>query len=41
LFDDLPTLALPKNTAIKGGMEKMLLAIGVRKTVNLALVFSR
>ena len=41
LFDDLPTIALPKNTAIKGGMEKMLLGIGVRKTVNLQLVFSR
>ena len=41
LFDDLPTIALPKNTAIKGGMEKMLLAIGVRRTVNLQLVFSR
>jgi hypothetical protein len=41
LFDDLPTIALPKNTAIRGGMEKMLLAIGVRKTVNLQLVFSR
>lgn len=41
LFDDLPTIALPKNTAIKGGMEKMLLSIGVRKTVDLQLVFSR
>ena len=41
LFDDLPTIALPKNTAIKGGMEKMLLGIGVRKTVDLQLVFSR
>ncbi|WVF71489.1 hypothetical protein IAT40_006295 [Kwoniella sp. CBS 6097] len=41
LFDDLPTIALPKGTAIKGGMEKMLLAIGVRKTVDLQLVFSR
>ena len=41
LFDDLPTIALPKNTAIRGGMEKMLLAIGVRKTVDLQLVFSR
>lgn len=41
LFDDLPTIALPKTTAIRGGMEKMLLAIGVRKTVNLQLVFSR
>ncbi|WRT66409.1 uncharacterized protein IL334_003365 [Kwoniella shivajii] len=41
LFDDLPTIAFPKNTAIKGGMEKMLLAIGVRKTVDLQLVFSR
>ena len=41
LFDDLPTILFPKNTAIKGGMEKMLLAIGVRKTVDLQLVFSR
>ena len=41
LFDDLPTIALPKNTAIRGGLEKMLLAIGVRKTVDLQLVFSR
>jgi len=41
LFDDLPIIALPKNTAIKGGMEKMLLGIGVRKTVDLQLVFSR
>lgn len=41
LFDDLPTIALPKTTVIKGGMEKMLLGIGVRKTVDLQLVFSR
>jgi len=41
LFDDLPTLALPKNSAIKGGLEKMLLFIGVRKTVNLQLVFTK
>ncbi|WVR07080.1 hypothetical protein IAU60_004119 [Kwoniella sp. DSM 27419] len=41
LFDDLPTIALPRGTTIKGGMEKMLLAIGVRKTVDLQLVFSR
>nr|XP_019011143.1 uncharacterized protein I206_04455 [Kwoniella pini CBS 10737]OCF49924.1 hypothetical protein I206_04455 [Kwoniella pini CBS 10737] len=41
LFADLPTIALPKGTAIKGGTEKMLLAIGVRKTVDLQLVFSR
>lgn len=41
LFDDLPTLALPKTTTIKGGLEKMLLAIGVRKTVDLQLVFTR
>jgi hypothetical protein len=41
LFDDLPTIALPKSTVIKGGMEKMLLGIGVRKTVDLQLVFSR
>lgn len=41
LFDDLPTIALPKTTAIRGGLEKMLLAIGVRRTVDLQLVFTR
>lgn len=41
LFDDLPTITLPKTTAIKGGLEKMLLDIGVRRTVDLQLVFSR
>ena len=41
LFDDLPTLALPKTPTIKGGLEKMLLAIGVRRTVDLQLVFTR
>jgi hypothetical protein len=41
LFDDLPTIVLPKTPVIKGGLEKMLLAIGVRKTVDLQLVFSR
>jgi hypothetical protein len=41
LFDDLPTLALPKTPVIKGGLEKMLLGIGVRRTVDLQLVFSR
>lgn len=41
LFDDLPTIALPKSPAIRGGLEKMLLAIGVRRTVDLQLVFTR
>jgi len=41
LFDDLPTITLPKTPTIKGGLEKMLLAIGVRRTVDLQLVFSR
>ncbi|OWT41907.1 hypothetical protein C362_00273 [Cryptococcus neoformans Bt1] len=41
LFDDLPIIALSKGTALRGSMEKMLLAIGVRKTVDLQLVFSR
>ncbi|KLT40935.1 hypothetical protein CC85DRAFT_286971 [Cutaneotrichosporon oleaginosum] len=41
LFDDLPTLAFPKTTSIRGGLEMMLLAIGVRKTVDLQLIFSR
>jgi hypothetical protein len=41
LFDDLPTLAFPKTLNIRGGLEMMLLAIGVRKTVDLQLIFSR
>ncbi|BEI92591.1 uncharacterized protein CcaverHIS019_0502190 [Cutaneotrichosporon cavernicola] len=41
LFDDLPTLAFPKTTNVRGGLEMMLLAIGVRKTVDLQLIFSR
>nr|ODN97578.1 hypothetical protein L204_02996 [Cryptococcus depauperatus CBS 7855] len=41
LFDDLPIIAFPKGTLIKGNIEKMLLSIGVRKTVDLQLVFSR
>jgi hypothetical protein len=41
LFDDLPTIAFPKTTVIKGGLEKMLLGIGVRRTVDLQIVFSR
>lgn len=41
LFDDLPTVAFPKTSNIRGGLETMLLAIGVRKTVDLQLIFSR
>lgn len=41
LFDDLPTIAFLKTHTIKGGLESMLLAIGVRRTVDLQLVFSR
>lgn len=41
LFDDLPTIALSKTGQIKGGLEKALLALGVRRTVDLQLVFSR
>ncbi|KAK4050523.1 hypothetical protein OIO90_005106 [Microbotryomycetes sp. JL221] len=41
LFDDLPVVVLPSGSAIKGSMESLLLALGVRKHVDLQLVFSR
>lgn len=34
-------VAFPKGTAIKGAMEKLLVALGVRRHVELQLVFNR
>ncbi|GAA6015207.1 hypothetical protein JCM11491_000504 [Sporobolomyces phaffii] len=41
LFDDLAVVELPSGTPVKGNMEKLLLALGVRKHVELQLVFTR
>lgn len=41
LFPDLPVVAFSSGTAVKGQMEKMLVALGVRRHVELQLVFSR
>lgn len=41
LFPDLPVLAMPKGTLVKGNLERVLQALGVRKHVELQLVFDR
>ena len=41
LFPDLPVVAFPGGTPVKGQMEKILVALGVRRHVELQLVFSR
>lgn len=41
LFPDLAIIALPRATPIRGPLEKVFLALGVRRTVDLQLVFSR
>jgi hypothetical protein len=41
VFKDLPIVKLPSGTSIKGAIEKLLLALGVRKHVDLQLVFNR
>ncbi|GJN91725.1 hypothetical protein Rhopal_004748-T1 [Rhodotorula paludigena] len=41
LFDDLAIVTLPSGAPVKGNMEKLLLAIGVRRHVELQLVFTR
>jgi len=40
LFDDLAIVALPSGTVIKGNMEKLLLALGVRKHVEVSSLFA-
>ena len=34
LFDDLPTVVLSSGGSVKGGLEKMLVALGVRRHVE-------
>lgn len=41
LFEDLPLVMLPSGTPIKGSLETLLLALGVRKHVELQMVFTR
>ena len=41
VFPDLPLVKLPSGVAIKGPLEKVLEALGVRKHVDLQIVFNR
>ncbi|EMD37151.1 hypothetical protein CERSUDRAFT_115067 [Gelatoporia subvermispora B] len=41
LFQDLPLVTLPSGTVLKGTSEKILQALGVRKHVDLQIVFNR
>lgn len=41
VFPDLPIIVMPKGTSIKGPVEKVLVALGVRRHVDLQIVFSR
>ncbi|EPQ50301.1 hypothetical protein GLOTRDRAFT_82416 [Gloeophyllum trabeum ATCC 11539] len=41
LFKDLPTVAFPSGTPVRGQLERFLAALGVRKHVDLQVVFDR
>lgn len=41
VFKDLPIVTLPSTTVIKGSLEKVFVAVGVRKHVELQIVFDR
>jgi len=41
LFRDLPTVTMPSGMVVKGALEKVLQALGVRKHVELQIVFDR
>ena len=41
VFHDLPIVTLPSGAAVKGPLEKFLQAAGVRKHVDLQIVFNR
>jgi hypothetical protein len=41
LFHDLPVVTLPSGTPIRPALERMLQALGVRKHVDLQVVFNR
>jgi hypothetical protein len=41
VFPDLPIIVMPKGTNLKGPMERVLVSLGVRRHVDLQIVFSR
>lgn len=41
VFKDLPIITLPSGTVVKGNLEKVFIAVGVRKHVELQIVFDR
>lgn len=41
VFPDLPVVTMPKGTIVKGNLEKVLEALGVRKHVDLQVIFNR
>jgi hypothetical protein len=41
VFKDLPIVSLPSGAAVKGHLEQVLLALGVRKHVDIQIVFDR
>ncbi|BGP21645.1 ubiquitin system component Cue [Rhodotorula toruloides] len=41
LFEDVAVVTLPSGAAVKGNMERLLAALGVRRHVELQLVFTR
>ncbi|KAF9007980.1 hypothetical protein BDQ17DRAFT_1388899 [Cyathus striatus] len=41
IFNDLPIVALPNGAMTKGSLEKVLEALGVRKHVDLQIIFNR
>lgn len=41
VFSDLPIVTFPSGTAVKGTLEKVLQTLGVRKHVDLQIVFNR
>ena len=41
LFRDLPTVTMPSGASIKGALERVLQSLGVRKHVELQIVFDR
>ncbi|KAH9934863.1 uncharacterized protein B0H18DRAFT_1114703 [Fomitopsis serialis] len=41
IFKDLPIVHMPSGTLVKGALEKIITAIGVRKHVDLQIIFNR
>ena len=41
IFKDLPIVQLPSGVPVRGALERVLTAVGVRKHVDLQIVFNR